>query len=562
MVDDSREEHRMIIFGNDSDPVQEHLIREDGVTAPSIPPLAGGKGGTQNGILERKIHAESYTVTLYALLKDYGLIPVFRIKPRIRFHRFNYDNQASSAPLRYNLDDIVDFAEVKRGIESGEPVDSALQEQVFGDAPTLKGLSDDPALQLVSQRDLFLRNPPFKTKTKVFGGEDGPTQGIPIGKFLDALNYPAQTQSIFKPFPQGSAFAADLLEALEPFNHLEFQFGVYSRYERRDCVLARDISKTAGGYRTTFDPWTVLGYIHSNGQMQQLQILAHERGTRWEHKIMIEEVDAPTLELISQEIRTLRRDNLIGRVLSKSQTGLSLLADTQETRVNATNDLFVDYELKVETSIPKDRYADIECRRELRRVFNSNGKYQLHPLNKDIVERHLNLAKGVNSGVVYTLDNVYLMQGPPSQKAKAEDLVITRTPIREKVVMRSAQELRERIPTHGFEECWNESIDEAGYTIINKASGRCYTVSYGRSKIGDILGDIVTRRPSEHYLSIKYLGIVPERYGDFIFKTSAGTVRRRSLPPRSLFNMMATREDKVIREMKNLMMYLKNKGLT
>ena len=68
MVDDSREEHRMIIFGNDSDPVQEHLIREDG---------ASRGFSTQNGILERKIHAESYTVTLYALLKDYGLIPVF-----------------------------------------------------------------------------------------------------------------------------------------------------------------------------------------------------------------------------------------------------------------------------------------------------------------------------------------------------------------------------------------------------------------------------------------------------------------------------------------------------
>ena len=552
MVDDSREEHRMIIFSNDSDPVQEHLIREDG--------LDGGSSA-RNGILERKMHAESYTVTLYALLKDYGLIPVFRIKPRIRFHRFNYDNQASSAPLRYNLDDIVDFAEVKRGIESGEPVDNTIQEQVFGDAPTLKGLSDDPALQLVSQRDLFLRNPPFKTKTKVFGGEEDNTQGIPIGKFLDALNYPAQTQSIFKPFPQGSAFAADLLEALEPFHHLEFQFGVYSRYERRDCVLASDISKAAGGYRTTFDPWTVLGYIHSNGQMQQLQILAHERGTRWEHKIMIEEMDPPMLELISQKIRTLRQDNLIGRVLSKSQTGLTLLANTQEARINATNDLFVDYELKVEAAIPQDRFADIECRRKLRGVFNSNSQYQLHPLNKDIVEKHLNLAKGINNEVIYTLDNVYLMQVPPPQKVQEKDLLITRTPIGERVVMRSAQELRDRMPTNGFEKCWNESIDEAGYTVVNKASDRCYIVSYGRRKTGDILDGTVTRQPSEYYLSIKYLGIVPERYEDFISKTSKGTARKRSIPSRTLFNMMATREDKVLREMKNLMMCLKNKRL-
>ena len=552
MVDDSREEHRMIIFGNDSDPVQEHLIRGDSVdTGNSV----------QNGILERKIHAESYTVTLYALLKDYGLIPVFRIKPRIRFRRFNYDNQASSAPLRYNLDDIVDFAEVKRGIESGEPIDNTIQEQVFGDAPTLKDLSDDPALQLVSQRDLFLRNPPFKTKTKVFGGEDGDTHGIPIGKFLDALNYPAQTQSIFKSFPQGAAFAMDLREALEPFNHLEFQFGIYSRYERRDCVLASDISKAAGGYRTTFDPWTVLGYIQSNGQAQQLQILAHERGTRWEHKIMIEEMDTPTLGLISQKIRTLRQNNLIGRVLSKSQTGLTLLANAQEGRVNATNDLFVDYELKIETSLSKDRYSDIECRRKLRGVFNSNGRYQLHPLNKNIVEKHLNLARGTNSGVSYTLDNVYLMQGPVPQRVEAEDLIITRTPIRERVVMRSAQELRDRMPTNGFEKCWNESIDEAGYTIINKASDRCYTVSYGRRKAGNILDGTMTTHPSEYYLSIKYLGIAPESYGDFISKTSKGTARKRSVPSRVLFNMMAKREAQVIQEMKNLVRYLKSKQL-
>ena len=553
MVDDSREEHRMIIFGNDSDPIQEHLIRENSLDRGI---------STQNSILERKIHAESYTVTLYALSKDYGLIPVFRIKPRIRFHRFNYDNQASSAPLRYNLDDIVDFAEVKRGIESTENADNTIQEEVFGDAPTLEDLSDDPALQLVAQRDLFLRNPPFKTKTKVFGGEDDDVHGIPIGKFLDALNYPAQTQSIFKPFPQGSAFATDLLEALEPFNHLEFQFGIYSRYERRDCVLASDISKATGGYRTTFDPWTVLGYIHSNGQTQQLQILAHERGTRWEHKIMVEAMDAPTLKLISQKIRTLRRDNLIGRVLSKSQTGLTLIANTQEAKINVTNDLFVNYELKVETPIPKDKFADIECRRKLRSVFNSNGQYQLHPLNKDVVERHLNLAKGINNEVIYTLDNVYLIQGPPAQRVKEADLLITRSPTRERVVMRSAQELRDRVPTNGFEKCWNESIDEAGYTSINKASGRCYTVSYGRKKTGSILDGTVTRQPSEYYLSIKYLGIVPERYEDFISKTSKGVLRKRSIPTRTLFNMMATREDKVIREMKNLMMYLKNKRLT
>ena len=48
MVDDSREERRMIIFGNDSDPVQERLIR--------------GEKPTHIGILVRKIHTESDTM--------------------------------------------------------------------------------------------------------------------------------------------------------------------------------------------------------------------------------------------------------------------------------------------------------------------------------------------------------------------------------------------------------------------------------------------------------------------------------------------------------------------
>ena len=109
MVDTSREEHRMMIFSNDSDSIQSYLIQGGDLTDGMQP------GETPNGILTQKIHAESYTVTLYALLKSYGLIPVVRIKPRIRFRRSNYDKLSSSAPLCYGSDDIVQFAELKRG---------------------------------------------------------------------------------------------------------------------------------------------------------------------------------------------------------------------------------------------------------------------------------------------------------------------------------------------------------------------------------------------------------------------------------------------------------------
>ncbi len=541
MIDDSREEHRMIIFGNDSDSVQEHLIRGDGL-AREIP--------AQNGILERKIHAESYTVTLYALLRDYGLIPVLRIKPRIRFHRSNYDNLSSSAPLRYTVNDIVHFAELKQGTELTKSVDNTLQERVFGDASTIEDLSEDPALQLVSQRDLFLRQPPFKTKTKIFGQGFG-IEGIPIGKFLDALNHPSQTAAIFKPFPSGDEFARDLSETLESFNHLEFQFEVYSRYERRDCVLAGAVSRAADGYRTTFDPWTVLGYIRSDGDTQQFQLLAHERGTRWEHKIMVEDMAPQTLALISQEIRALRRGSLIGRVLSKSQTGLTLLADTRESRLNLTNDLFVGYDLKVAVPLPNDRFADIEYRRKLRWVLSANGQYQLHPFNEDIVERHLNLAKGIKNGVVYTVDNVYLMQGPSPQRVKDDGLIVIREPIHEKVVIRSAQDLRDRMPASGFEKCWNETIDEGGYTVVNQKTGRCYTVSYGKRETGNILDGAVTRQDPEYYLSVKYLGITPDRYAE---KTKDVTVP-------ALFDGLAQKEKEIIREVKDLTVDLRDKRL-
>ena len=98
------------------------------------------------------------------------------------------------------------------------------------------------ALQLVSQRDVSLGNPPFKTKTKVFGkseNEGVEEGGIPIGTFLDALNQPRQTEKTFKRFARGNEFARDLREALAPYEDFEFQFGLYSRYERAGLRLSK-----------------------------------------------------------------------------------------------------------------------------------------------------------------------------------------------------------------------------------------------------------------------------------------------------------------------------------
>jgi hypothetical protein len=266
---------------------------------------------------------------------------------------------------------------------------------------------------------------------------------------------------------------------------------------------------------------------------------------------MVEDMAPQTLALISQEIRALRRGSLIGRVLSKSQTGLTLLADTRESRLNLTNDLFVGYDLKVAVPLPNDRFADIEYRRKLRWVLSANGQYQLHPFNEDIVERHLNLAKGIKNGVVYTVDNVYLMQGPSPQRVKDDGLIVIREPIHEKVVIRSAQDLRDRMPASGFEKCWNETIDEGGYTVVNQKTGRCYTVSYGKRETGNILDGAVTRQDPEYYLSVKYLGITPDRYAE---KTKDVTVP-------ALFDGLAQKEKEIIREVKDLTVDLRDKRL-
>ncbi len=554
LVDDNREEHRMMIFGNDSRLVQECLITEGDTN--------------RNGILAQKVHEDSYTVTLYVLLKDYGLTPVFRIKPRIRFHRSNYDNLSSSAPLQYSLDDIIHFAELKRGVDLTEKIDDVKLAEILGDAPALKDVADDAGLQLVSQRDVSLRNPPFKTKTKVFGkSEDEGVEegGIPIGTFLDALNQPKRTEQIFKRFARGSEFARDLRETLSPYEDFEFQFGLYSRYERRDCVLASGDAEASGNYRATFDPWTALGYIRTAGEAQQFQILAHERGTRWEHKIMLEELDAGTLECLATEIPRLRRQYLIGRVLSKSQTALTRLAELRQSQLNLTTDLHTGYALRLEIPVSNRRFPVMEHRRKLRETFNGSGAFRLHPLNGEFVERHHNMAKGIRDGIVWTLDSVDLLTGQPALEEKDEEFLIVKTPHQNKFVVRSAEELRERLPKNGFEKCWNETIDVGGYTILSRMSGRVYTVNYGRRGTGSIYEGNITKEGTAHYFSIEYLGVEPGRVGNSLFGVPAHAQRtlfdrlfnRQPVP--SFFNRLVQTETQVIAEMKMLARHCKER---
>lgn len=487
-VDDSREEHRMFVKLNDS-----NLVLARSIVNESIPGVK-----KKEGILTRKTHEESYTSTLYVVLEHYGMTPISRIKPRVRFKRSGYDGLSSSNPILFPPDSVVNFVELKKPENKPKP-DSL--EDIFCDGPVLQQLADDPALRLVSQLDTFLMQPPVKTKSKVMGNEDG-RKGIPFLDFLEALNKPDKSEKIFREYKHGVEFAKDLRQAIEPFIGLEFKFGVYSRYERRDCVLIGD----KDGYRTTFDPSTVLGWVRRLDDFHQLQPLCHEHGTRWEHKIDLDYLDKSSQRIITDHLKVLRLEYLINRTISKSQTALTLLADWKENQLNLVNDI-PGFTLRAEIKQPTNKFSDVRERKRLRAVFS--GNYKL--LDDDIVERHLNLAKGENADLVYVLDNATLMLGQKPLAESVEGITFIKEPLYTHEIVYSAADLRERMPS-SFDRCYCEQTDEGGYSILSQKTGRCYTISLSHRKIGNIKDGKTIRDRTDDYVSIKYLGIKPAMF--------------------------------------------------
>ena len=271
------------------------------------------------------------------------------------------------------------------------------------------------------------------------------------------------------------------------------------------------------------------------------------------------------MKRLATEIPILRSKYLIGRVLSKSQTALTRLAQLRKSQLNLTTDLDTGYTLHLEIPIPEKRFSVIDHRKKLRAVFNSKGNYRLHPLNGEFVEQHLNLAKGIRDGVVWTLDNVDLLSGHPPITDEDEEFQITKTLHQNRFVVRSAKELRERLPTNGFEKCWNESIDEGGYTVLSQTTGRVYAVNYGRKITGNIQKGEIKKDEATHYFSIEYLGIDPSRAEISHYEVPAETqrsffdrlFRREPIPP--FYNQLMQTEAKVIEEIKSLARHCKDK---
>ena len=61
------------------------------------------------------------------------------------------------------------------------------------------------------------------------------------------------------------------------------------------------------------------------------------------------------------------------------------------------------------------------------------------------------MAKGIRDGIVWTLDSVELFTGQPPLKEQSEEFLVIKTPHQNKFVVRSAEELRQRLPKNGFE---------------------------------------------------------------------------------------------------------------
>ncbi len=535
-VDDSREEHRMLMRLNDIDPIMAKLI------------IGEEHGDIRNkeGMLKQKVHAMPYTITLYAMLKDYGMTPVNRVKPRVRLCRNGpYDNFASFSPILFPDDASVNLVEFKYRNENPELVDPQLLQRIFSDGPICKNMASDPAALLVAQHDLFLMQPPVKNKSKIEKQESG-KEGIPLGEFLEALNNPAKTVKIFSKYQYGKQFAKALMTTLEPFMGLEFEFGIYSRYKRRDCVFVDKQGKSDSSYRTTFDPTTVLGWIRNTDFGQQLQPLVTEKSGRWEHKVNPDGLEEKVLRRISKEIRNARHDYLIPRCLSKSQTALTLLGEYRESGLNLADELATT--LTLEMSLKTNKYSDIDQRKKLRAMFNRDNNYILHPSTNGIVEKHLNLAVGQKGDMNYVLNNVNMsVRQMPFETKHGGVKIIQQPKFKEEPVL-SATDLRDKLPRTGFDSCHSMDIHECGYVIVSQETGRCYNVGFGRRQKGSIGFHAVSTDKPEHFLSVKYLGITPDRFSGVFATTGKGLY----LPKQYI-------QKDIVREMKDIVEYMKHR---
>lgn len=542
-VDDTREEHRIVIAQNDIEAILSSIITPKPTKENPKPELS---------LLMQNYWKDTHTLTLYAFPKGLGMMDGARIKPRFRFQRGPYDKYGALNALVLSPDEEIDFAEIKYLDPDAEKADPESLMKFFSDGPTREALQSDPAFMLITQHDVFLMQPPVKSKTKVPKSEGGPktgVRGIPLGKFLEALNRPNQAQIIFSDYVGGEEFCTDLLKIIEPFQGLEFVFGIYSRYQRRDCFAPDSKRKPRAGWRGTFDPRTVLGGVISLEGEEVLQPLMQENGCRWEHKVDLKSLDEELEYQLSREIRKLRQQFLIPRTLSKSRSALSLLADHRESGLHVQNELG-GYSLRLEVPMKSSQVGDIGERQRLKLSFDEI--YRLHPDNIDIVQRYYNLAVGETGGSVYLHMGGMVAEGEKPALKEGKKATIVREPLYHWRPVLSASDLRDFVP-NSFEDSYCISLEEAGFTIENIQTHRAYTVSFGKKRKGKIIPQGVSVGEGGNYLSVKYLGVDAE----YISQRRPGIW----IPRRELHSRIESAEEEITGEMQDIVSYLERKGI-
>ena len=106
-----------------------------------------------------------------------------------------------------------------------------------------------------------------------------------------------QTEQIFQTFlHKEKSLPVICAKPWHPTKILNFNLGFILDMNDGIACWRMEMQKPAETTVRHSTRWTALGYIRTAGDAQQFQILAHERGTRWEHKVMLEQMDAPTLE--------------------------------------------------------------------------------------------------------------------------------------------------------------------------------------------------------------------------------------------------------------------------
>lgn len=533
MVNLGRNEHRLLGFVDDFRGIGSELYipQEDHIKPP----------------LQLVGHPDTpSTLTYYVTLEDsdgswLGL-PNVKIKPRSRSTEDTIHDLAIGSSTPFCDEDTIQQVELKFDTDYDASGGNGRSEKFFADMPTLEAIIADPVLHLVSQPNALLKDPAFKAKEKVYGFKNDP---IPIGILLKAINNLPNASKLLGKYNGGENFAEKLEKVMENLSGYQFNFGLVSQYTRDDCIPRGGNPEKEERLRATFDACTGLYFVRTRGwsnehnEERMIELIEREKGVRFELKVDFKKLKGRLEEKLGEHIRMVRTEFLMPRILSKSQTAVTLLSDERERSLAVIRDAYSGREVFAVVPIPFDKFSDIRMRKKLKRDF-SHGGYRIHQFNPHFNERHLVLSKGSTRTTDYSLNRMYLSVTPKPDVHSNHvggieyRLIDAQIPHKGPTLIRRSDYLRERLKNIRLGDLRSELFDEGGYVVVSP-NGGCFTVSFGTKKVGKVSAEGMSTQEPENYFSVKYIG------------------RSEDSPLRS--------EEMVHREMRKIIQYAREKKL-